>query len=96
MVQQKQPQHNRLCSVHGDSAQAAASCASKSVAGAELAGQAEDLNSGPSSAISSGMILGRSVRPSGLYTCIKDETELLVYRGVLEMRPQADPTLKPE
>lgn len=82
--------------MHGDSAQAAASCAGKSVAGAVLARQAEDLNSGPSSAMSSCMILGRSVYPSGLYTCIKDETELLVYRGVLEMRPQADPTLKPE
>lgn len=83
-------------SVHRDSTRAADPCGSKSRAGAVLARQAEDLNSGPSSGISSCMILGRSVYPSGLYTCIKDGTELLVYRGVLEMRPQAGPTLKPE
>lgn len=77
--------------MHQESARAADSCGSKSIAGAVLARQAEDLNSGPSSAISSCMILGRSVYPSGLYTCIKDGTELLVYPGVLEMRPQQAP-----
>lgn len=83
-------------SVHRDATHTADSCGSKSIAGAVLARQAEDLNSGPSSAISSCMILGRSVYLSGLYTCIKDGTELLVYRSVLEMSPQAGPSLKPE